>query len=148
MLEVGNGGMTDTEYRSHFSLWAMMAAPLLIGLDLRKATPQTMRILLNRDVIAVDQDRLGVQAKVLTSQNGHWVFTKPLANGDVAVALFNETETNATIATTAAAAGLPARHGYYRPRPVAAPGLPDRGHDLGVVPPHGTALYRLDSAGW
>ena len=48
MLEVGNGGMTDTEYRSHFSLWAMMAAPLLIGSDLRKATPETLRILTNR----------------------------------------------------------------------------------------------------
>src|SRR5689334_24131264 len=84
MLEVGNGGMTDTEYKSHFSLWSVMAAPLLIGSDLRKATPETLRILENRDVIAVDQDPLGVQGKVLSQVDGKWIFTKPLANGDTA----------------------------------------------------------------
>lgn len=56
MLEVGNGGMTDTEYRSHFSMWSVMAAPLLIGSDLRKASPATFDILDNKEVIAVDQD--------------------------------------------------------------------------------------------
>ncbi|MFD1048843.1 glycoside hydrolase family 27 protein, partial [Kibdelosporangium lantanae] len=65
MLEVGNGGMTDVEYQSHFSLWSIMAAPLLIGTDLRKATPATFAMLSNRDVIAVDQDPLGVQATPL-----------------------------------------------------------------------------------
>nr|BFE73078.1 hypothetical protein GCM10020092_063790 [Actinoplanes digitatis] len=59
MLEVGNGGMTDTEYRTHFSLWSMMSAPLLIGADLRGATPATLSILTNSAVIAVDQDPLG-----------------------------------------------------------------------------------------
>jgi alpha-galactosidase len=56
MLEVGNGGMTDAEYRTHFGMWTMMAAPLLIGSDLRRATPATLNILLNREVIAIDQD--------------------------------------------------------------------------------------------
>ena len=70
MLEVGNGGMTDTEYRSHFSLWAVMAAPLLIGSDLRKATAETLRILRNRDVIAVDQDPLGVQGTPFAAAAG------------------------------------------------------------------------------
>ena len=65
MLEVGNGGMTDTEYRSHFSLWSIMAAPLLIGTDLRKVTPATFEILDNREVIAVNQDKLGIQGKVV-----------------------------------------------------------------------------------
>jgi alpha-galactosidase len=51
MLEVGNGGMTDLEYRTHFALWSMMAAPLLIGTDLRRATPATMAILTNTDLI-------------------------------------------------------------------------------------------------
>ena len=82
MLEVGNGGMTDTEYRTHFGLWAEMAAPLLIGTDLRKATPATLAILKNQDVIAVDQDPLGAQGKVVASSNGTMVFDKPLANGD------------------------------------------------------------------
>ncbi|MEO9131466.1 MAG: glycoside hydrolase family 27 protein, partial [Sphingomonas sp.] len=61
MLEIGNGGMTDAEYRSHFSLWAMMAAPLMAGNDVASMSPETAAILLNTDVIAIDQDALGVQ---------------------------------------------------------------------------------------
>src|SRR5689334_6207234 len=80
MLEVGNGGMTDLEYRSHFSLWSIMAAPLLIGADLRKVTPQTFEILENREVIAVNQDKLGVQGKVIRNQGGNHVLVKPLSN--------------------------------------------------------------------
>src|SRR5690348_1063264 len=107
MLEVGNGGMTDSEYRSHFSLWAEMAAPLLAGTDLRNPKQSTLDILENPDVIAVDQDSLGKQGTVISNTDGHWVFAKPLANGDVAVALFNETSSAAPISTTASAAGLP-----------------------------------------
>src|SRR5262249_50280538 len=62
MLEVGNGGMTAAEYRSHFTLWSMMNAPLLIGADLRTAGQSTFDILTNADVIALDQDGLGIQA--------------------------------------------------------------------------------------
>src|SRR5204862_5339241 len=80
MLEVGNGGMSDTEYRSHFSLWAIMAAPLLIGSDLRTVSPATFDILLNREVIAIDQDPLGKQGRVLSNKDGLWTFVKPLAN--------------------------------------------------------------------
>ncbi|MBO0863505.1 MAG: glycoside hydrolase family 27 protein [Mycobacterium sp.] len=82
MLEIGNGGMTDTEYETHFSMWAEMAAPLLIGTDLRNATPETLAILGNKDVIAVDQDPLGMQGTVIAHDNGTMVFNKPLANGD------------------------------------------------------------------
>jgi alpha-galactosidase len=82
MLEVGNGGMTDLEYRSHFGLWSIMAAPLLIGADLRKVSPQTFDIIGNREVIAVDQDPLGVQGRVLQSGDGLTVLVKPLQNGD------------------------------------------------------------------
>jgi len=63
MLEVGNGGMTYDEYRTHFSLWAISKAPLLIGCDVTKKDPQTFEILLNKEVIAVNQDRLGVQGR-------------------------------------------------------------------------------------
>jgi len=59
MLEVGNGGMTDTEYRSHFSLWSILAAPLIAGNDLRNMRPEIRDILTNKEVIAVDQDSLG-----------------------------------------------------------------------------------------
>src|SRR5207247_2883682 len=63
MLEVGNGGMTTTEYRSHFSLWAIMAAPLIAGNDLRSMTPEIHDILTNKEVIAIDQDTLGRQRR-------------------------------------------------------------------------------------
>ena len=96
MLEVGNGKMTTTEYRAHFALWALMNAPLLAGNDLRKVLPANFDVLRNAEVIALDQDRRGVQARVLSNEDGHWVFAKPLANGDVAVALFNETTSSAT----------------------------------------------------
>ncbi|MBE1464308.1 hypothetical protein H4W33_003320 [Kibdelosporangium phytohabitans] len=112
MLEVGNGGMTDTEYRSHFGLWAIMAAPLLIGSDLRKATPQTLEIIGNREIIAVDQDPLGVQGKPIKSGNGLHVLVKPLHNGDKAVLLFNEGEQASRISTSAAEVGLPRANGY------------------------------------
>lgn len=108
MLEVGNGGMTDTEYRSHFSMWAIMAAPLLIGSDLRSASDETFDILGNREVVAVDQDPLGRQGTVVSSEGGGWVVTKEMADGSRTVALFNETGSARRIATTAAAVGLPA----------------------------------------
>ncbi|WP_377268239.1 NPCBM/NEW2 domain-containing protein [Peterkaempfera sp. SMS 1(5)a] len=147
MLEVGNGGMTDTEYRSHFSLWSMMDAPLLIGTDLRKASPQTMSILLNKDVIALDQDSLGKQAAVLSSDGGRWVITKELANGDRAVALFNETNQPQHISTTAAALGLPAVKGAYQVRDLwQHADYQSRGTLAATVPAHGTILLRVSTA--
>jgi hypothetical protein len=89
MLEVGNGGMTETECRSHFSLWCMMASPLLMGNDLSKMSDATKLILMNKDAIAVDQDPLGVQGKRIKKEGDAEIWTKPLANGDLAVVLFN-----------------------------------------------------------
>jgi alpha-galactosidase len=106
MLEVGNGKLSDTEYRSHFSLWAIMAAPLLIGTDLRKASAGTFSILENTDVIAVDQDPLGKQGTLVKRTNGLDVYAKQLANGDRAVVLFNESGATATIGTSASEIGL------------------------------------------
>ncbi|KAM0055093.1 putative alpha-galactosidase [Helianthus debilis subsp. tardiflorus] len=63
MLEVGNGGMTYLEYRSHFSMWALMKAPLLIGCDVRNMTVESFEILSNKEVIAVNQDPLGIQGR-------------------------------------------------------------------------------------
>jgi alpha-galactosidase len=91
MLEVGNPPMTHTEGVSHFSLWAIMAAPLIIGCDIRHASQSTLDILLNKEVIAVDQDPLGRQGvrvyKGLTEAVE--VYARPLASGAVAVVLFN-----------------------------------------------------------
>jgi len=70
MLEVGNGGMTYDEYRTHFSLWALSKAPLIIGCDVTSKDPQTFEILLNKEVIAVDQDSLGVQGRKVAHKIG------------------------------------------------------------------------------
>jgi alpha-galactosidase len=106
MLEIGNGGMTATEYRTHFSLWAIMAAPMLIGSDIRSASATTLSILKNTDVIAVDQDPLGRQGTLLSSSNGLAVYNRVLANGDRAVVLLNETSATATVSTTTSAIGM------------------------------------------
>jgi alpha-galactosidase len=89
MLEVGNGGMTDVEYRAHMSLWAILAAPLLAGNDLSKMTPETLAILTNKEVIAVDQDRLGRQGDRASAKGPTEIWTKPLSGGAVAAGLFN-----------------------------------------------------------
>ncbi len=146
MLEVGNGGMTDTEYKTHFGLWAEMAAPLLIGTDLRTATPETLNILKNKDVIAVDQDPLGKQGQVVASSNGTMVFDKPLANGDHAVALYNSTDAAATVGTTAAALKLPKSAGYLLHDLWAGTTTETAGAIRASVPAHGTVLYRVSAS--
>jgi alpha-galactosidase len=92
MLEVGNGGMTRDEYQMHFSLWAILSAPLIAGNDLGKMTDETKAILMNRDVIAVDQDPLGNQAKRIWTEGPLEIWSKNLANGKVALAFFNRGE--------------------------------------------------------
>ena len=82
MLEVGNGGMTTTEYESHFSLWAMLAAPLIAGNDLSKMDTDTLRILTNKDVIAVDQDPLGQQGRRVWRQGELEIWARPLKGGE------------------------------------------------------------------
>jgi alpha-galactosidase len=96
--------LTEEEQRSHFSLWAMLAAPLLAGNDIRSMSDQTRQILTNAEIIAVDQDPLVAQATALP--NDDRVLVKPLANGAVAVALFNTDTNPATIETSATAIGL------------------------------------------
>jgi alpha-galactosidase len=89
MLEVGNGGMTNDEYRTHFSLWSMIAAPLIAGNDLRNSVPAINEILLNKEVIAVDQDALGKAGSQIAEDGSIVVWARPLASGDYAVAIFN-----------------------------------------------------------
>ncbi len=81
MLEVGNGAMTDTEYRAHFSLWAILAAPLIAGNDLAAMSPATKAILMNKEVIAVDQDALGIGASRVAKDGDYEVWARPLAGG-------------------------------------------------------------------
>ena len=98
MLEVGNGGMTAAEYRSHFSLWAMMASPLIAGNDIASMDEATRSILLNREVIAVDQDALGIQGRRVAKDGDREVWVKPLSGGGRAVLLFNRGAAPAEIA--------------------------------------------------
>lgn len=107
MLEVGNGGMTDAEYQSHFSLWAIMAAPLIAGNDIRSMTASTANILTNADVIAVDQDPLGIQGKPISTSTTLEVWSKKLSGDQTyAVVLFNRTTASAAITVTWASLGM------------------------------------------
>jgi alpha-galactosidase len=89
MLEVGNGKMTEVEYKTHMSLWVLLAAPLLAGNDLSKMTETDKSILMNKEAIAIDQDSLGKQGDRLYESADLDVWTKPLSGGRVAVGLFN-----------------------------------------------------------
>ncbi len=89
MLEIGNGGMSADEYRTHMSLWSLLAAPLLAGNDLTKMTPETVAILTNREVIAIDQDAAGKQAHRVWQEGPLEIWARPLADGSHAVGLFN-----------------------------------------------------------
>jgi alpha-galactosidase len=97
MLEVGNGGMTDTEYRSHFSLWAMLAAPLIAGNDLRSMRPEIHDILTNKEVIAIDQDPLGREGLRVAKNGDLEVWAKQLQDGSRAVILLNRGESEQRI---------------------------------------------------
>ncbi|MCW7941577.1 alpha-galactosidase [Streptomyces hygroscopicus] len=145
MLEVGNGGMTDTEYRSHFSMWSVMAAPLLIGSDLRKASAATLEILHNKEVIAVDQDPLGKQGTVLSSEGGRWVVAKEMRDGSRAVALFNETGSARRMSTTATAVGLPEASAYTLRDLWQHQSYNTAGTISAMVPAHGTVLVRVST---
>ncbi|KAB1224160.1 Alpha-galactosidase [Morella rubra] len=89
MLEVGNGGMTKNEYIVHFSIWAISKAPLLLGCDVRNVTKETMDIIANKEVIAVNQDPLGIQAKKVRSEGDLEVWAGPLTGYRVALLLVN-----------------------------------------------------------
>jgi alpha-galactosidase len=106
MLEVGNGGMTDAEYRTHMSLWSMLASPLLAGNDIRTMSAETKEILMNRDVIAIDQDAAGHQGHRVSKDGDSEVWVKELADGGVAVALFNRGGAEAAIKASWADFGI------------------------------------------
>jgi alpha-galactosidase len=97
MLEVGNGGMTEIEYRSHFSLWCLMAAPLMAGNDLEHMSDATKSMLTNKEMISVDQDTAGIQAKRVKKTGGLEIWVKQLSDGSRAVGLLNRSGAEAEI---------------------------------------------------
>ncbi|MFN8093269.1 MAG: alpha-galactosidase [Vicinamibacteria bacterium] len=106
MLEVGNGGLTPAENRAHFSFWALFAAPLMAGNDLEKMTPEVKAILTNPEVIAVDQDPLGMAGRKVWDDGAREVWMRPLADGSRAVVLFNRGSEPAPVTATWADLGL------------------------------------------
>ncbi|KAL9324293.1 hypothetical protein ACSQ67_009150 [Phaseolus vulgaris] len=106
MLEVGNGGMTTEEYRAHFSIWALAKAPLLIGCDIRALDVTTKELLSNEEVIAVNQDKLGVQGKKVKSNNDLEVWAGPLSNNRLAVILWNRSSSKAKVTASWSDIGL------------------------------------------
>jgi len=144
MLEVGNGGMTDDEYRAHFSLWAIMAAPLMAGNDVRAMSTATRDILTNPEVIAVDQDSLGVQGMLVREgPPALQVWAKPLKDGARAVALLNRGDTSATVTARFDRLGIRTDSAAVRDLWTRA----DRGafkREYGAtVPSHGVVLLRI-----
>ena len=145
MLEVGNGGMTDTEYRTHMSLWSLLAAPLLAGNDLRDVSPAILDLLTNKEVIAVDQDQLGKQATRVAKQGDLEVWARPLAGGAYAVGLFNRGGATSKVTARWSDIGL-SGNAHVRDLWTRA----DRGQAIGEfssdVPSHGVVLIRLEPA--
>ncbi|MBQ1074907.1 ricin-type beta-trefoil lectin domain protein [Micromonospora sp. C31] len=146
MLEVGNGGMTDTETRSHFALWSIMAAPLMMGNDLRSANAATLAILKNQNLAAINQDPLGLQAVQVSHDGTRRILAKRLTNGDVAVALFNQGSSTTTVSTTAAAIGKTGTSFTLRDAWTNATSTTTGGISASV-PAHGTVVYRVSGGG-
>ena len=144
MLEVGNGGMTPTEYRTHMSLWALLAAPLLAGNDLTTMTPDTMAILTNREVIAIDQDPLGAQGDRVSAEGPLEIWAKPLAGGAKAVGLFNTSDLPATMEVDLAILGYPSANvrDVWTGKTVTG----DKGRYRVDVPAHGVVLLRVSQS--
>jgi alpha-galactosidase len=142
MLEIGNGGMSDVEYRTHMSLWALLAAPLLAGNDVRDMSAETRNILMNREVIAIDQDPLGRQARRVSKEGDVEVWMRPLSGGAHAVAVFNRGASNASVTVRCQKLQL---CGGYKIRDLWAHA--DRGvfgeADAFAVQGHGVVLMRM-----
>ncbi|MGW2395606.1 NPCBM/NEW2 domain-containing protein [Kitasatospora sp. NPDC001664] len=147
MLQIGNGKLTPAESRTHLSLWAEMAAPLLLGNNLATADAATVDLLKNPDILAVDQDPLGQQGTVVSDTGGLVVMTKPLADGARAVTLTNETLTAATVSTTAEAIGLGGATGHQLEELWSkAVTSTTTGTISAQVAPHDTVVYRVTPA--
>ena len=139
-------GMTSTEAQSQFSMWAMLAAPLILGSDPRKLSSTTVSMLENARVIAIDQDPRGAQGTLAQQSGSHQVWVKRLANGDSAVALFNRGANASQITTSANALGLGPANSYQLQDLWANTTTTTSDQISAVVPSHGVVLYRVTPA--
>ena len=152
MLEVGNsdngaGAVTDVENQSHFSLWAIMASPLIAGNDLRNMSAATKAILTNKEIIAINQDAMGLQGALMKLTGEQSIWAKPLnGNGERAVVLLNEAATAADITVRFDEIGL--RGGAATVRDLQAKADKGSFNDSYTVnvPSHGTATLKIVGA--
>ena len=142
MLEIGNGSMTDVEYRTHMTLWSMLAAPLIAGNDLRTMSPTIHDILTNRDVIAIDQDPEGKQARRAWKSGDQEIWARPLAGGGQAVAVFNRAENEASVEARWSDLGIKAPK-RMRDLWSHTDALAGKNDYSTKVPAHGVVLLRL-----
>jgi alpha-galactosidase len=142
MLEIGNGGMSFDEEKTHMSLWAILAAPLIAGNDLSHMSPETLSILTNREVIAVDQDRLGHQGTRADAKGATEIWTKPLTGGAVAVGLFNRDTASHEMTLNLKAFGF-GPHAKLRDLWAHTDVMPTSGQYTVNVPPHGVVMLRV-----
>jgi alpha-galactosidase len=142
MLEIGNGGMTADEYRTHMTLWSILAAPLLAGNDIRNMSDETKSILLNREIIALDQDKAEHQGHRAAQSGDTEIWVKNLANGDIAVAMFNRGEAPERMkvawADLAISRAKKIRDLWTHKDVEGA----NKGYET-TVPPHGAAAFRI-----
>jgi alpha-galactosidase len=142
MLEVGNGKLTLDENRTHMSLWALLAAPLLAGNDLSRMKPETAQILTNREVIAIDQDPLGKQGDRVSEVGPVEIWAKPLKGGAKAIGLFNRNDSALPITLTLSEVGFSAgakAHDVWQAKDLGKL----QGTYTTTVPRHGVALLIL-----
>jgi alpha-galactosidase len=147
MLEVGNGGMTTTEYTAHFSLWALLASPLLLGNDLRSVSSTTLGIIRNAEVIAVNQDWGGSQGRRIRDFGNTEVWAKPMSDGSAAVVLFNRGGSAATVTTSAAELGLGGSSSYTLRNLWTGATSSTSGAISASVAAHGAVMFRVGRAG-
>ncbi|NGY64375.1 hypothetical protein G7043_36230 [Lentzea sp. NEAU-D13] len=147
MLEVGNGGMTTTEYVSHFSLWSLLSSPLLLGNDLRSMNSTTLGIIRNKDVIDVNQDWGGSQGRRIRDDGTGEIWAKPMSDGSVAVVLFNRGSAAATISTSAAELGLAGSSSYGLRNLWTGGTSSSTGAISASVAAHGVVMYRVSRTG-
>ncbi|HEX6355346.1 glycoside hydrolase family 27 protein [Actinophytocola sp.] len=142
MLVVGRPGLTLTESRSHFALWALMAAPLMAGNDIRTMSADVSAILRNPRLLAVNQDRLGAGGRRVRDDGNTEVFAKPLSDGSVAVGLFNRGGGTTTVTTTAAQVGLSG--GSFTLTDLWTGGTSTTAGQISAsVPAHGVSAFRV-----
>jgi alpha-galactosidase len=139
-------GMTATQFRTQFSMWAMLAAPLMLSEDLVSMSSATQTTVSNREALAIDQDPAGVQARLLASNGQGQVWVKPLSNGTRAVALLNRSGRTIELTTTAAAVGLGQAGGYNVRNVWTGAVTSTTGAIAASVPANATVLLRVSPA--